>query len=164
MPAPTKPTKKRAKATGKPAAKPAAKPARNKAPAKPAFGRPGTAGKADGDAAVRAWMRGVKPEHREVVERLDRLIGKTVPGVQRAVKWSTPLYGLPGKGWIASVASFKEHVSLGFFAGARLDPPPPLGESKQMRRISLRGMEDFDEARFSSWLRQASRIPGWGRL
>src|SRR5688572_15837682 len=69
--------------------------------AKPAFGRPGTAGKAEGDDAVKAWLDGVKPEHQEMVRKLDALIGRELPGVRRAIKWSMPLYGLPGQGWIA---------------------------------------------------------------
>lgn len=150
------------KATTKPtrAAKPKAK--TPKATLK--FGRPGTAGKAEGDEAVRAWIKGVKPEHRPIVERLDALVGEVVPDVKRAVKWSSPMYGLPGIGWFASMASFKDHINLSFFAGANLDPPPPLGESKAMRRVTLESMGDFDEKRFRSWVKQASSMKGWGSV
>lgn len=136
-----------------------------KAPArKAAFGRAGTAGKGEGDAAVRAWMQGVKAEHRPLVERLDALIGEVVPDVKRAVKWSSPMYGREGIGWFASFASFKEHVRLSFFSGVDLRPPPPEGESKGMRSVRLRGPADYDEARFQSWIRQAASIPGWGKV
>lgn len=128
------------------------------------FGRPGTAGKAEGDAAVRAWMSGVKAAHRPLVERLDALIGETVPNVKRAIKWSTPMYGVEGRGWFASVASFKNYVSLRFFAGASLDPPPPFGEGKGMRGVNIRDLREYDENQFRSWIKQASSMPGWGTV
>jgi hypothetical protein len=134
------------------------------APAKKVFGRPGTAGKAEGDAAVKSWMRGVDPAHRPIVQKLDALIGDVVPNVKRAIKWSTPIYGIEGQGWIASIASFKNYVSLGFFSGASLKPPPPFGEGKGMRRINLKDMSEVDERLFRSWVKQASQIKGWGTV
>jgi hypothetical protein len=145
-------------------ATPRKRPARKPAAAKPKFGRPGTAGKAEGDEAVRAWIAAVKPEHQPIVKALDRLVTDEVPGVKKALKWSTPLYGLPGIGWFCSVASFKNYVSLVFFAGASLDPPPPFGEGKGMRRINIEDASEVDEKRFRAWIRQASKIKGWGSL
>lgn len=155
--APRKPSAKKTAARKAPAKKSA------KAPAKKPFGRPGTAGKAEGDAPVRAWIRSVKPEHREIVQRIDALVGEIVPDVKRSIKWSTPLYGRAGIGQFASMASFKEHVRLSFFAGANLTPVPPEGSSELMRGTSLRSMADFDEARIRSWIEQASKIRGWGK-
>lgn len=138
--------------------------ARKTAPAaKPTFGRAGTAGKGEGEAAVRAWMASVKPEHRPIVERLDALIADTVPDVRRAVKWSMPMYGREGQGWFAHVGSFKDYVAFGFFAGVDLQPQPPYGESAGMRRVRIHGVADFDEAQLRSWVRQASQIKGWGK-
>ena len=134
------------------------------APAKPAFGKPGTAGKAEGDDAVRAWIQAVKPEHRGIVEKIDALIGEAVPDVKRAIKWSMPMYGRAGIGWFAHVASFKEHVRFGFFSGVDLDPQPPSGESEGMRGVKLRSLADYDEKRFRAWVEQAASIPGWGKL
>jgi hypothetical protein len=138
--------------------------ARNKKPAPKAFGRPGTSGKAEGDAAVRRWMAGVKSAHRPILEKLDALIGETVPDVSRAIKWSTPMYGRKGQGWFASIASFKNYVSLGFFAGTSLSPPPPVGEGKSMRRVNIRDMSEFDENLYRSWIKQASSVKGWGTV
>ena len=161
-PATRKPAPKKAAARKAAPAKKAAKKAA--APRKLAFGKPGTAGKAEGDDAVRAWMEAVKPEHRGIVERLDALIGETVPDVKRAIKWSMPMYGRAGIGWFATVASFKEHVRLSFFSGVDLDPQPPLGESEGMRAVKLRSDADYDEKRFRAWIEQAASIPGWGKL
>lgn len=137
----------------------------SKTPAKGAsFGRPGTAGKAEGDAAVRAWMGAVKPEHRALVERLDALIAEVVPDVRRAIKWSMPMYGREGVGYFASVASFKAHVRLTFFSGTQLTPPPPEGEGKGMRAVNIRDPAEYDEAKLRAWVAQAASIPGWGKV
>jgi hypothetical protein len=53
--------------------------------------------KADGDAPVQAYIAAVPGWKREVVARGDALITHTVPGLKKAVKWNTPLYGPIGK-------------------------------------------------------------------
>jgi hypothetical protein len=76
--------------------------------AKPALlagGNPRIA-KADGDASVQAYIAAMPGWKRDVGRRLDALIVRTVPGVRRAVKWNSPLYGVEGQGWfLASIAS-----------------------------------------------------------
>lgn len=160
------PATKRTATAAKKAAVPRkkAKPAAKKAAAAPKFGRSGTAGKADGDGAVKAWIAGINPEHRGIAARFDALAGEMLPGVKRAIKWSTPFYGLPGQGWIATFASFKGHASIGFFAGTRLTPAPPMGDSGNMRRVNLHGAADYDERQLRAWLKQAAGLPGWGTV
>ena len=46
--------------------------------------------KADGDAAVQAYIAAMPGWKRDVGRRLDALIVRTVPGVGKAVKWSSP--------------------------------------------------------------------------
>lgn len=132
--------------------------------AKPKFGRSGTAGKGDGDEAVQAWIDGVKPAQQAFVRRIDAIVGEELPGVRRGVKWSMPMYGLPGQGWLVHVGSFKDYVAVGFFAGTSLKPQPPTGESGHMRRMNYAGDAVLDEAQLRSWLRQARELPGWGKL
>lgn len=130
---------------------------------KPSFGRSGTAGKAEGDAAVRTWIADLNPDHRAIAEKLDALIGETVPDVKRAVKWSMPMYGKTGIGWFATVASYKDYVSLRFFAGTSLEPVPPYGEGKSgMRAVNIADISDYDVKKFRSWIKQASTKKGWG--
>jgi hypothetical protein len=38
--------------------------------------------------------------------RLDALIVRTVPGVRKAVKWNSPLYGVEGQGWFLGIHCF----------------------------------------------------------
>jgi hypothetical protein len=141
-------------------AKPAKKPS---APASPRFGRSGTAGKAEGTEAVQAWIDGIKPAHQEWARRYDRIAMEMIPNVKPAIKWSTPMYGVAGQGWLTSMASFKEHFSIGFFAGASLKPQPPVGEGATMRRLNLTSDADFDERKIRSWVDQASHLQGWGK-
>ena len=53
--------------------------------------------KADGAAPVRAYIAAMPGWKRDVGRRLDHLIGRTVPGVCRAVKWNSPFYGVNGR-------------------------------------------------------------------
>jgi len=74
-------------------------------PTLPAGGNPQIA-KADGDAPVQAYIGAMPGWKRDVGRRLDALIVRTVPGVRKAVKWNSPLYGVEGQaGSSASIAS-----------------------------------------------------------
>ena len=96
--------------------------------AKPALlsgGNPQIA-KADGDAPVQAYIAAMPGWKREVGRRLDALIVRTVPGVQKAVRWNSPFYGVEGQGgWFLSFHCFTHYVKVAFFCGASLRPLPP---------------------------------------
>jgi hypothetical protein len=119
--------------------------------------------KADGDAAVQAYIAAMPGWKRDVGRRLDALIVRAVPGVQKAVKWNSPFYGMAGQGWFLSFHCFTRYVKVSFFRGAALSPVPP-GESKQkdVRYLDIHEDDRIDEARFAAWVKQASRLPGWG--
>jgi hypothetical protein len=118
--------------------------------------------KADGRAAVEAWLDRVKPELQPLVRRIDQLILEAMPRVVCAIKWGVPFYGLPGQGWIAGVNSFKAHVKLVLFAGSALKPVPPQGKRKNS--IDYHSEEELDGKQLKAWLRQAKKLPGWGRV
>jgi hypothetical protein len=119
--------------------------------------------KADGDAVVQAYIAAMPGWKRDVGRRLDALIVRAVPGVQKAVKWNSPFYGMAGQGWFLSFHCFTRYVKVSFFRGAALSPVPP-GESKQkdVRYLDIHEDDRIDEARFAAWVKQASRLPGWG--
>ena len=91
---------------------------------------------------------------------LDALITQTVPGIQKAVKWNSPFYGVEGQGWFLSYHCFTNYVKVTFFRGTALDPVPS-GKSKhpEVRYYDVREGQ-LDEAQFADWVRQASRLPG----
>ncbi|CAN5129739.1 DUF1801 domain-containing protein [soil metagenome] len=115
----------------------------------------------DGDAPVQAWIAAMPGWKQEVARRLDALIVEAVPGVQKAVKWNSPFYGVAPGLWFASLHGYTRYVKVAFFRGASLDPVPP-GTSKQaeVRYLDVMEHEALDEARFIDWVRQASLLPG----
>src|SRR6187455_498566 len=117
--------------------------------------------KADGDTPVQAYIAAIPGWKRDVGSRLDALITRTVPGVHKAVKWNSPLYGLEGQGWFLGIHCFTKYVKVAFFRGASLTPVPP-GESKQkdVRYFHIHEDDQLDEARFAEWVKQASELPG----
>jgi len=117
--------------------------------------------KGDGDAPVQAYIAAMPGWKRDVGRRLDALIVRTVPDVQKAVKWNSPFYGVEGQGWILSFHCFTKYVKVTFFRGTSLRPPPP-GESKQedVRYLDIHE-DDLDESQLAKWVRQAAKLPGW---
>jgi hypothetical protein len=118
--------------------------------------------KGDGDAPVQAYIRAVPGWKQAVVKRLDALVVGEVPDVRKAVRWNSPLYGIEGQGWFASVHVFTHYVKLTFFLGAKLQPLPPGGtdRSGDARWIDI-PESGFDEAQVAAWVRQAAAMPGW---
>jgi hypothetical protein len=153
--------------------KSAAKSAKTSARKKSASGtsKVGRAPQDDSRSAVEAWLDHVNPTQRPLVRRLDQLIVEAVPGIVCAVKfrkptnpWGVPFYGLPARGWIVSVNSLKASVRLILFAGIALKPVPPLAAPPKARGIDFHADEDLDERQLKAWLRQAEKLPGWGRV
>ena len=118
--------------------------------------------KADGDAPVQAYIAAMPGWKRALGEELDALIVRTVPGVQKAVKWNSPMYGVAGQGWFLSFHVFARYVKVTFFFGAALDPPPPgPSKTKNTRYLDIYEAGIADEAQLADWIRQAAAIPGF---
>jgi hypothetical protein len=114
-----------------------------------------------GAAPVKAFIAAMPGWKRDVGRRLDALIVRTVPGVRKAVKWNSPMYGVEDGLWFLSFHVFARYVKVAFFRGAALRPQPP-GASKQkdVRYLDIYEDVEFDEAQFAAWVKQASRLPG----
>jgi hypothetical protein len=117
--------------------------------------------KGDGDAPVQAYIAAMPGWKRDLGRRLDALVVATVPGVRKAVKWNSPFYGGEGRGWFLSFHVYTRYVKLTFFDGTSLRPVPPGGTGRDARWIDLHEGEGIDEARMTTWLRQAAALPGW---
>jgi hypothetical protein len=117
--------------------------------------------KAYGDAPVQAYIAAMPGWKRDVGRRLDALIERAVPGVYKAVKWNSPLYGIEGEGWFLSFHCFARYVKVAFFRGAALRPLPPGGsKQKDVRYLDIHEDDRLDEAQFAAWVKQASKLPG----
>lgn len=114
-----------------------------------------------GDGPVQAYIAAMPGWKSDVGRRLDALIAAAVPGVQKAVKWNSPLYGVDGRSWFLGVHCFTRYVKVSFFRGASLQPVPPgASKQKEVRYLDIREDDAFDEEQFISWVRQASELPG----
>ncbi|TWG93155.1 hypothetical protein L599_001500000340 [Luteimonas sp. J16] len=113
----------------------------------------------DSHAVVADWMAGTMPALQPIVEHVDRAIRDAIPGLQYAVKWKKAYYGLPGKGWLMEMVAYDVSVNLVFFAGAKFDPAPPLGEGS--RYVKIRSLDEARAPEVRDWIGQATKHPGW---
>ena len=106
-------------------------------------------------APVDSYFREQPPEKRALLEKLRALVAKGVPGADASIKWGVPFYQLKGKN-VCSLAAFKEHVGINFFASpdVLVDPGKKLeGGGKTMRMLKVRRAEDIDSASILRWLK-----------
>jgi len=118
--------------------------------------------KGDGDAPVQAYIEAMPEWKRDIGRRLDAAIASAVPGVQKAVRWNSPFYGVEGRGWFVSFHVFTKYIKVTFFRGTSLKPVPPGGTAKsgEARWIDVYEGE-YDERLITTWVRQAAKLPGW---
>jgi hypothetical protein len=128
-------------------------------------GRASPAKAALGDKPVFAYIATLPEPQRSIAERVDALAAKTLPGLQRSVKWGMAWYGV-GDGWCFSCGGFDGHVKLTFGRGTSLTPVPPMtpiGMGKASRGVDLASVGDIDERQLASWMEQAAALPGFGK-
>jgi hypothetical protein len=116
--------------------------------------------KGEGDAPVQAYIAAMPGWKSDIGRRLDKIVVRVFPGVKKAVKWNTPLYG-KDDGWFFAMYCYKKYIQLTFMRGTSLTPMPP-GSSKMegTRYFSIHEDEALDEAQIADWLRQAVTLPG----
>lgn len=117
--------------------------------------------KGDGDGPVRAYIAAMPGWKGDVGRRLDALIVRTVPNVRKAVRWNSPFYGVEGQGWFLSYHCFARYIKVVFLRGTSLHPLPPV-ESKQpnTRCYHIHEGQALDAELLTSWIEQASKLPG----
>jgi hypothetical protein len=114
-----------------------------------------------GDAPVQAYIAAMPGWKSAVGRKLDALIVRTVPGVHKAVKWNSPFYGIEDEGWFLSLHVFNKYIKVAFFRGASLKPVPPVeSKHKDVRYFHIHEDDKLDEAQFTAWVKQASKLPG----
>ena len=117
--------------------------------------------KGAGEAPVQAYIAAMPGWKSDVGRRLDALIEAAVPGLRKAVKWNSPLYGGEGEGWFLGVHVFAKFIKVAFFRGASLNPVPPVtSKQKDVRYFHIHEGDQLDEAQFADWVKQASQLPG----
>jgi Uncharacterized conserved protein len=135
--------------------------------AKPALlagGNPQIA-KGDGDVPIQQYIAAIPDWKRDVARQLDALIVRAFPAARKAVKWNSPFYGIAGRGWFLSFHCVTKYVKVAFFQGAALRPPPPVASTqKHVRYLHVHEGDAIDEKQFISWVKQASKLSGWGKV
>ena len=127
-------------------------------------GRASPAKAAVGDKPVFAYISSLPQPQRDIAERVDALAAKTLPDLQRSVKWGMAWYGV-GDGWCFACGGFAGHVKLTFGRGTSLVPVPPvtpIGMGKASRGVDLESVDAIDERQLASWMEQAAAMPGFG--
>jgi hypothetical protein len=112
-------------------------------------------------AEIAELIRRMMPDLQPVVQRLDSLIRKTIPGAQYAVKWKRAYYGLPELGWVIELVAYDVSANVVFFGGADFDPPPPLGDTDRSRYVKVKSAEEAQQPEMRKWIKQAASVRGW---
>ena len=127
-------------------------------------GKASTAKAAVGDKPVFTYIASLPQPQRGIAECIDALAAKTLPGLQRSVKWGMSYYGV-GDGWCFCCGGFAGHVKLMFVNGAALVPVPPvtpMAMGKSTRGVELGSLDELDEHQIAEWMKQVAVLPGVG--
>src|ERR1700729_1231204 len=128
-------------------------------------GKASPAKAAVGDRPVFDYIASLPEPQRSIALAIDDLAARTLPGLERSVKWGMAYYGV-GDGWGFSSGAFVGHVKLMFINGATLlDPVPPVtppGMGKATRGVELEKLEDLGERPAGRWMKQGAAAPGGG--
>jgi len=113
-----------------------------------------------GEEPISAYLDAVPGWKQAVCRRIDEIVSAEVPGVVKAVKWNSPMYGREKDCWFLSFHCFDKYVKVSFYRGAELSPPPKeTSKYPAIRHHHAREGEDLGE-QFASWVRQAAALPG----
>jgi hypothetical protein len=152
------PAKKASKTVTKPR-KPAAKTKQGE-PVLLSGGNPQIA-KGYGEEPVQAWIAAAPGWKAGVARQLDAIITRTVPGVRKAVKWNTPMYGVEDGYWFTAYHCFDLYMKVSFFHGGQMNPVPPVSsKQKDVRYFHIHEDDAIDEKLLASWMKQAAKLPG----
>ena len=118
-----------------------------------------------GEEPVRAWLDAVPKTgpggwKHKACRRIDAIVSAEVPGVEKAVKWNSPFYGVEKDCWFLSFHCFDKYVKVTFFRGSDLSPAPK--ETSKYRAIRYHHLREGDELgeQFADWVRHAAALPG----
>jgi hypothetical protein len=113
-------------------------------------------------ASTESYFTQQPAEKRALLEKLRTLVMKGVPDATASIKWGVPFYQRNGKN-VCSIAAFKEHVGINFFASPSVlvDPGKKLeGGGKSMRMLKVRTAADIDSASILRWLKATVAASG----
>jgi hypothetical protein len=119
-----------------------------------------------------ALLAAFPPEHQAIANSLRRLVTRSVPEAIERVRpgWGLIGYDVPiGRQtrYFAFVWPEIEHVHLGFEHGVLMDDPEGMlqgaGVTKQVRWLTLLGLDEIREAEFRALVREAAHVAAMSR-
>lgn len=117
--------------------------------------------KGDGNAPVQAYIKAMPGWKSAMGRKIDRLIVNHAPGVQKAVRWNTPFYGIENHGWFMGYSCCTKYIKVAFFNGKSLVPLPPVeSKHKDVRYFHIFENDSLDEQLFVDWIKQSASLPG----
>ncbi|NMA97330.1 MAG: DUF1801 domain-containing protein [Phyllobacteriaceae bacterium] len=113
-----------------------------------------------GQEVIDAYVAAMPGWKKAAGERIDAIVSREVPGVEKAVKWNSPFFGIERDSWFLSLHCFDKYIKLTFFQGASLEPQPKeKSKYPAVRYHHIHEGDDFD-AQLAKWVRQAKDLPG----
>lgn len=109
---------------------------------------------------MRAYLDAVPGWKQQVCQSIDAIVSKAVPGIEKAIRWNSPFYGMEKDCWFLSFHCFDRYVKINCSRGAELDPPP--AETSKYPAVRYHHVHEGDELGepFADWVKQASKLPG----
>jgi hypothetical protein len=113
-----------------------------------------------GQGPIDAYIAAMPGWKSPVGRKIDEIVSEIVPGVMKAVKWNSPMYGTERDHFFLSLHCFDKYIKIAFHKGVALDPEPPVTSRQKEVRYYHVFEDGLDEAQFADWVRQASELPG----
>jgi hypothetical protein len=108
------------------------------------------------DPEIRAWMQGLDPDLRSIVERWFPVMRECGDEVLELFhdNWAVACLG---DAPFAYAGAFRSHVNIGFFRGAALPDPKRLldGTGKHMRHVKIRPGAPVNESALTALIEAA---------
>ena len=109
------------------------------------------------DSRIDAYIAKAQPFARPILSHVRERVHAAVPGIEEAMKWSSPGFTLDGK-ILLMMAAFKQHAALNFWRGQEIgDGQPKAGAMGQFGRLTSVADLPPDE-QLDSLIREAAEL------
>ena len=107
---------------------------------------------------VLQWIDESEQWQSALLSELRTVIQSTVPDAQEAMKWGQPCFSR--NGLFCYLQRAKNHVTLGFQKGAKMNDPDGLlkGDGKQMRHVKFGQNSQIDPVQCAALIKEAIRL------
>lgn len=109
---------------------------------------------------LNVFLENVRPEFREIAQRLHSIVQSVSNRLQYSIKWKKLTYAIDGDfhHWVCAISITKSNVGLVYHFGGLLNDERHLlikGDSKFFRKIEIKNSHNIDEDVIREFLLQA---------